>query len=192
MGAGNMNRAVFVDKDGTLVHDVPYNVEPSLVQLQEEAADGLKMLKDNGYLIIVITNQSGVARGYFEERDLLRVESQLKLLLKQDGIELDGFYYCPHHPEGIVREYALVCNCRKPKSGMILQAADDLDIDVAGSWMIGDILDDVEAGNMAGCKTILIDNNHETEWKLSAERQPTYRVRSIKEAARVILQPEPS
>jgi D-glycero-D-manno-heptose 1,7-bisphosphate phosphatase len=182
-----MNKAVFLDKDGTLIHDIPYNTDPSLIQLQAGAGRSLRRLKDGGYLLVLVSNQSGVAHGYFKEEALSGVEEKLQQELKKDGVQLDAVYFCPHHPDGIVKEYALSCACRKPKPGMLLRAAQKLNIDLSQSWMIGDILHDVEAGNQAGCNTILINNGNETEWKLNTYRQPTEIAESIPEAASIIL-----
>jgi histidinol-phosphate phosphatase family protein len=100
---------------------------------------------------------------------------------------MHDFYYCPHHPDGKVKLYARECECRKPKPGLLLRAARDWKIDLPSSWMIGDILDDVEAGRRAGCQTILLDNGHETEWRMDNVRQPHYRVKNIEQAAHIIL-----
>jgi D,D-heptose 1,7-bisphosphate phosphatase len=145
------------------------------------------MLCENGYKLIVVTNQSGVARGYFGEKELHDVEQKLKSLLKSFGIMLSAFYYCPHHPQGIIQEYAVNCDCRKPLPGMLVYAAEANNINLSASWMIGDILNDVEAGNRAGCKTILIDNGNETEWLTGEFRRPTIICHSINEAADCIL-----
>jgi D-glycero-D-manno-heptose 1,7-bisphosphate phosphatase len=182
-----MNKAIFLDKDGTLIPDIPYNVDPALIFLQEDAVEGLKTLSQNGYLLIIISNQAGVAKGYFSEDKLQGVHHRMKELFKQHELVLDGFYYCPHHTEGIVKEYVKDCNCRKPMPGMILQAAKDFDIDLSQSWMVGDILNDVEAGNRAGCKTVLIDNGNETEWVQGEYRTPDYTCKNINEAAGNIL-----
>lgn len=182
-----MNSAVFLDKDGTLIPDVPYNVDPELIVLQDNTIEGLKKLKAKGYLLIVISNQAGVARGLFKTEALDAVKEKLQQLMKSKGVELDGFYFCPHHPEGTIREYAVDCNCRKPKAGMFLRAAKDFDIDLSKSWMIGDILHDVEAGNSAGCKSILIDNGNETEWYMNEFRKPDYMANNINDAANHIL-----
>lgn len=179
-------RAVFLDKDGTLIEDVPYNVDPERIQLTQGAVEGLKLLHAAGYQLIVITNQSGVARGYFPESALFAVEERSRQLLAEIGVSLAGFYYCPHHPDGVVPELAITCSCRKPEPGMLLYAADKHDIDLQESWFIGDILNDVEAGRRAGCRTILIDNGNETEWQLSPERSPHYTVTDLTEAAQVI------
>jgi histidinol-phosphate phosphatase family protein len=103
------------------------------------------------------------------------------------GIYLDGFYYCPHHPNGIVPGYAAECECRKPRPGLLLKAANDMDIDLTSSWMIGDILNDVEAGTRAGCKTILINNDNETGWVSERTKVPEYKAKDLAEAARYIL-----
>ncbi len=181
-----MNRAIFLDKDGTLVENVPYNVDPSLIALSWQAGPGLQVFRQLGYKLIVVSNQSGVARGLFTESALAGVSRRLGELLAQYGVTLDGFYYCPHSPEGVVGRYAVSCTCRKPMPGMLLRAAREHDIDLARSWMIGDILHDIEAGQRAGCKTVLIDNGNETEWDVSALRQPHLVAPDLLEAAAVI------
>jgi len=181
------SRAVFLDKDGTLIHDVPYNVNPHLIKLTSGALQGLSELHLNGYRLIVVSNQSGVARGYFTEEALQPVHAELTRLLATRGIPLDGFFYCPHHPQGLVPRYRRRCLCRKPQPGLLVQAADRLGIDLHASWMIGDILDDVEAGRRAGCRTVLIDNGNETEWDASTDRIPNVLAADLAEAAERIL-----
>lgn len=183
-------QAVFLDKDGTLIEDVPYNVDPERIQLTRGAVEGLQVLSRVGYQLIVITNQSGVARGYFPEEALVAVEERLRQMLAEVGVQLAGFYYCPHHPDGVVQEFAIACSCRKPEPGLLLRAAAERGIDLRESWFIGDILNDVEAGRRAGCRTILIDNGNETEWQLSAGRSPHYTVANLAEAAQVITSSE--
>lgn len=141
-----LKKAIFIDKDGTLVPDIPYNVDPDLIQLQEGAVEGLKLLQQEGYLLIIISNQSGVGRGYFKEEALKSVRQKIETLLKEQNIYLDGFYYCPHYPQSSIEQYAMLCDCRKPEPGMLLKAAKDFGIDLSFSWMIGDILNDVQAG----------------------------------------------
>ncbi len=182
-----MNKAVFLDKDGTLILNKAYNVNPDYIALEENIKEGLKRLQAEGFKFIVITNQAGVAYGYFKEKELKGVQKEIERLLGKEGIPLDGFYYCPHHPEGKIKKYAISCSCRKPAPGMLVKAAMALDINLSQSWMIGDILDDVEAGNRAGCKTILIDNGHETEWEMAEKRIPDLIARSINDAAKLIL-----
>lgn len=182
-----MKKAIFLDKDGTLIHDIPYNVDTSLIRWNDGVFESLRLLKDRGYLLIVVSNQSGIAHGYFTEREMMIVMEKMYHDLVEAGARLDGFYFCPHHPDGVVADYAKVCHCRKPAPGMILQAADDFNIDLSQSWMIGDILNDIEAGNNAGCKTILINNGNETEWITTEERTPDFTVHNIKEAVEKIF-----
>jgi D-glycero-D-manno-heptose 1,7-bisphosphate phosphatase len=182
------DRAVFLDKDGTLVDDVPYNVDPDLVRLAPGAEEGLPALRDQGYRLFVVSNQSGVAHGLFPESALVAVERRLRELLGSLGVALDDFLYCPHHPDGRVRPYAIDCHCRKPASGLIRRASDTHRLDLARSWLIGDILDDVEAARRSGCQTILIDNGHETEWRAGTDREPHHKAADLAEAARVIAE----
>jgi len=179
--------AVFLDKDGTLIVDVPYNVAPEHIRLTHGAAEGLQALHAAGYLLIVVSNQSGVARGFFQEEALVAVEARVRALLGAAGVPLAGFYYCPHHPEGSVGRYAVSCRCRKPAPGMIEQAAREHGIDLTRSWLVGDILHDVEAGRRAGCRTVLLDVGHETAWDLTPDRVPHYTADDLTTAARVIL-----
>ncbi|GAB2692273.1 HAD family hydrolase [Mucilaginibacter koreensis] len=182
-----MNKAIFLDKDGTLIEDVPYNVNPELIKLKPNAIAGLKAMQDAGYDLIVVSNQAGVARGYFTEDALPAVWQKLTALVADAGIKFKAFYYCPNHPEGTVAPYNISCNFRKPMPGMLLQAAEEHQIDLHHSWMIGDILHDVEAGKRAGCKSILVDNGGETEWlKDSPYREPDFVVSDLQEAANVI------
>jgi D-glycero-D-manno-heptose 1,7-bisphosphate phosphatase len=180
------NQAVFLDKDGTLIEDVPYNVDPQQMRLTPGAGVGLQQLQQLGYQLIVISNQSGVARGYFAESALAAVATRLQQLLAPFNVSLAGFYYCPHHPDGTADRYAIACDCRKPAPGLIGQAAREHGLDLNHSWLIGDILNDVEAGRRAGCRTILINNGNETEWRLSAQRLPHFLSPNLAEAANVI------
>ncbi len=186
------SKAIFLDKDGTLIDDVPYNVDPARIVLAPGSREGLRLLHQMGYPLIVITNQSGVARGYFSESALSAVEQRLRELLAEISVPLAGFYYCPHHPGGVVPNYAIECDCRKPQPGLLTTAARELGICLSQSWFVGDILNDVEAGRAAGCRTILIDNGNETEWELSRQRLPHHIVTDLTEAARVIMAIETS
>jgi len=183
---GSGIRAVFIDKDGTLIKDVPYNVDPSLIVFEDGAADALRILKKNNFLLFVVSNQPGIAKGFFSIRDLEIVYTAIQQKLSQSNVQLDAFYYCPHFEEGAVQQFVIDCDCRKPKPGLLLTAAKDFDIDLRQSWMIGDILDDIEAGNTAGCKTILLDNGNETEWQMDEKRTPAFKVMSLTEAAQII------
>ena len=116
-------RAVFLDKDGTLIEDVPYNVDPALMRFLPGTAEGLRAIHAAGFRLIVVSNQSGVARGYFPETALAAVEARLRAMFAEAGVPLAGFYYCPHHPDGSVDRYAVRCHCRKPSAGMVERAA---------------------------------------------------------------------
>ena len=179
-----MSPAIFLDKDGTLIEDVPYNVDPARMTLALGAREGCAALHEAGYRLVVVTNQSGVARGLFAEDALAAVETRLRAML---GVPLAGVFHCPHHPDGTVPRYAVDCACRKPLPGLLRHAAIRLDIDLAQSWMIGDILNDVEAGRRAGCRTVLIDNGNETEWVGGALRTPDHKAADLAEAAIAIL-----
>jgi D,D-heptose 1,7-bisphosphate phosphatase len=182
-----MNKAIFIDKDGTLIDNVPFNINPEFISLAKYVVEGLHLLSSANYLFIVISNQSGVALGFFKEADLQNVNNKIDELLAPENISIAAYYYCPHHPSAKIPEYAIDCACRKPSPGMLVQAAKDFDIDLSQSWMIGDILNDVEAGNIAGCHTILVNNGNETEWLLNAKRKPHFIVEHFKAAAEEIL-----
>ncbi len=181
------SKAVFFDKDGTLVEDIPYDIDPDRIRLMPNALEALRLLQDHGYQLIVVTNQSGIARGFFGEYELHEVRKRICELLSPAGVALTDFYYCPHHPEGKIAKYAVNCFCRKPQPGLLYRAALEHDIRLADSWLVGDILHDVEAGNRAGCKTVLINNHHETEWDLNTMRRPRFTVKNLESAARSIL-----
>jgi histidinol-phosphate phosphatase family protein len=183
-----MKKAIFLDKDGTLIKDVPYNVNPALIQLEPFAAEALQLLQQNGYRLIVVSNQPGIAFSYFSPSALRRAYRYLQTLLQQQGVLLQAFYYCPHHEKGTVATYSKKCYCRKPQPGLLLKAAAELDIDLQSSWMIGDILNDVEAGNRAGCNTILLNNGNETEWLMNDSRRPTHICSDLKMAADFIVE----
>lgn len=162
------SKAVLIDKDGTLIENRPFDWGGDNLRMLPGSVEGLRLLHIAGYALIVVTNQGGIAHGWFTEEAITNVEITLRIHLAAAGIPLSGFYYCPHHPQGTVPRYRTHCACRKPKLGMLMQAACELRIDLAQSWMMGDILHDVEAGRWAGCQTVLLTNGNETEWEMSA------------------------
>ncbi|GAB2523987.1 D-glycero-alpha-D-manno-heptose-1,7-bisphosphate 7-phosphatase [Spirosoma aerophilum] len=182
-----MNKAIFLDKDGTLIPDIPYNVNPSQITLYPDTGTSLARLRAFGFKLFIISNQSGVAQGLFPEYKLSKVWDRLTQLLSPFGAEPDGVYYCPHYPGGVMPAYSQACSCRKPQPGLLLRAAQEHTIDLSRSWMVGDILNDVEAGNRAGCRTVLIDRGNETEWFINTYRLPTARANSLMEATDYIL-----
>jgi histidinol-phosphate phosphatase family protein len=179
--------AVLLDQYGTLIENIPYKPDPSMVRLTEGALVGLKRLQAAGYKLIVVSNQSGVARGQVREEELVPIQKRLVQLLKKGGVEVAGFYYCPHLPDAPVRQYAQRCFCRKPSPGLLFQAAREHNLNLAASWSVGDLLNDIEAGRRADCRTVLLDNGNETEWELSPLRRPHFTVSNLSEAAEVIL-----
>lgn len=149
-----MKRAAFLDRDATLIVDVPYLSNPDDVQLMPGAGNALARLRDAGYLLVLITNQSGVGRGYFSLHDVHAQHARLAKLLDNVDVKLSAIKVCPHHPDD-------GCDCRKPSPKMINDAALELGIDLASSVMIGDKLLDVQAGRAAGCATILVGEKRE-------------------------------
>jgi D-glycero-D-manno-heptose 1,7-bisphosphate phosphatase len=176
---------VFVDKDGTLVEDVPYNVDPARLRFTPSALDGLRALADGGFSIIVVTNQPGLATGRFSRREFAALESALcRRVREESGVEIAAIYCCPHAPRPGGR---IGCLCRKPAPGLLRQAARAHRLDLGQCWIVGDILDDVEAGHRVGCRAVLLDVGNETEWKLSPIRTPDRRCANLGEAAEFIL-----
>ncbi len=180
------NKAIFLDRDDTLIEDLDYINHPDQVKLLDGVAKALIELKAMGYKLIVASNQSGVARGIVSEQALGKIHDRLKQLLAEKGAQLDRIYYCPYHPDGVITKYRKESNWRKPNPGMLLAAADEMDIDLSQSWMIGNSSHDVEAGSQAGCKTILTNHpSHYKQHKLG-ELNPDYRAVNIKEAVNII------
>jgi D-glycero-D-manno-heptose 1,7-bisphosphate phosphatase len=148
--------AVFLDRDGTIIEEVYYLACPSQVRLLPGAAEAIRDLNHAGFMVIVVTNQAGVARGYFPESRVAEVHSYLAARLADAGAKVDAFYYCPHHERDGIGGYRIACDCRKPRPGMLLRAAREHQLDLAESWMIGDKPSDVSAGSAAGCRSILV------------------------------------
>ncbi|GAA3080027.1 hypothetical protein GCM10020000_77330 [Streptomyces olivoverticillatus] len=145
--------AVFLDRDGTVTEPRHYPSRPADLVLQPGVGPALRRLQDQGRRLVLVTNQSGLARGLFSLRTLDAMHRHLRAMLQAHGVRLDGIYVCPHHPDGTVDGLSFRCACRKPEPGLLLGAAEELDIDLAASWMVGDFRSDVEAGRLAGCRT---------------------------------------
>lgn len=177
--------AVFLDKDGTLIVDVPYNADPARIVFTPGAPQALRRLAGAGFLLVVVTNQAGLASGRLSRHDYAAMRRALEARVQAEaGVALDGWYTCPHSPgpDGLPR-----CLCRKPAAGLLRQARSVHGIDLARSWMVGDILDDVEAGRRAGCRTVLLDVGNETVWRRSPLREPDHRCTTLAEAAEHIV-----
>lgn len=158
------NKAVFLDRDG-VINEIVYHKEQGIldspantdeIHLLPEVGKAINKFKNLGYKVIIISNQPGIAKNKFTIESLEKMKQKVRDELKKQDASIDAEYYCLHHPEGKNPNYTMLCDCRKPKPGMILQAAEDHDIDLSKSWMIGDGVTDIQAGQAAGCKTILI------------------------------------
>jgi D-glycero-D-manno-heptose 1,7-bisphosphate phosphatase len=153
---GPLKAAVFLDRDGTIIEDADYLVRPDQARLIPGAAAALRRLNDLRIPVVIVTNQSAVARGMATESDVAAVNDRLRVLLAASGAHVDGIYYCPHHPDIGEPPYRRACDCRKPRPGLLQQAARELGLDLAASAMIGDNLRDLEAGAAAGCATLML------------------------------------
>jgi len=161
-----MNKAIFLDRDG-VINEIIYHEETGIIDtpftieqftLIPGAGEGLKALNQTGFKVILVSNQPGIAKDHYSLDTFEAIRSKMKDELEKAGAHLDAEYYCLHHPDAKNIKYKANCNCRKPKSGMLLKAAKDKDIDLNNSWMVGDSIADIKAGKNAGCKTVLIGN----------------------------------
>jgi D,D-heptose 1,7-bisphosphate phosphatase len=152
--------AVFLDRDGTLIEEVGYLDRIERLELFPWSLEAVRLLNRAGFRVVVITNQAGVARGYFGEDFVRRTHQHLDGLVRASGGEVAGYYYCPHHPDADVEEYRRTCECRKPSPGLLLRAAREHDLDLARSFAVGDRWTDVEAGARAGARTVHVRSGY--------------------------------
>jgi D-glycero-D-manno-heptose 1,7-bisphosphate phosphatase len=152
--------AVFLDRDGVVIEEVSYLSSMSHLALFPWSADSIRALNRAGLPVVVVTNQSGIARGLFEARFVDEVHREISARLAIGGARIDAYYYCPHHPDGSVAGYARDCDCRKPKPGLIDRAARDLNLDTARSFVVGDKWSDVELAHAAGARGVLVRTGH--------------------------------
>ncbi|MDX6614073.1 MAG: D-glycero-D-manno-heptose 1,7-bisphosphate phosphatase [Blastocatellia bacterium] len=170
----NMNKAVFIDRDGTISEEVGYVNHPTRFRLLPHSAEAIRTLNQEGWLAILVTNQAGVARGYFSEDLIHEVHERLVSELEQEGARLDGIYYCPHHPTVGEPPYRLDCDCRKPKPGLINRAAAELDIKLDESWMVGDRFGDVQLARNAGVNSAFVLTGYgRGEWEHQRRAWPS-------------------
>jgi D,D-heptose 1,7-bisphosphate phosphatase len=181
------HKAIFFDCDGTLIEDPGYINHPDQVKVLPGVTEALAELRAMGYKLVVVSNQSGVARGIVTEKALGQIHDRLQQLLAEKNASVDRIYYCPYHPDGVIEKYHKESNDRKPAPGMLLTAAAEMDIDLNQSWMIGNGDRDVEAGLQAGCKTILINYSAHKPLEPPVSR-PNYRAVNMKEAVNIIKQ----
>lgn len=172
-------KAVFLDRDGTIARDVPYCSTPDDFNLLPTAAEAIRLLNKSNFKVVVITNQSGIGRGYFTEETLSRIHEKMEHELKQQGARVDAIYYCPHHPDD-------GCDCRKPKTALFRQAAEELDINIGNSYVVGDMPGDIDAGKALGCRTVLVTTGPGKRDGIS--NPPDYIARDLLEAAQWIVE----
>ena len=189
-------KAALLDRDG-VINEMVYYPEHGLVdspfvpaqfELVEGIGEALRGLKAAGFKLVVVSNQPGVAKKHFTMETFRRMQGKMHSLLAAESIELDGEYYCFHHPRAKVARYRVDCDCRKPKTGLLLKAADELGLDLVDSVMIGDGISDVVAGRRAGCRTVLVSNLNSVVSSLLAERgvEPDYVARDVTELADIV------
>jgi D-glycero-D-manno-heptose 1,7-bisphosphate phosphatase len=155
-----MRPAVFLDRDGTVIEDVDYLSRFDQMTLFPWTVDALRLLARAGFLTVVVTNQSAVARGIVTEDFIVATHDELNRRLGAGGARIDAFYFCPHHPDAVIEKYRMVCRCRKPQPGMIEDATRDLEVDLSRSWMIGDRWIDVATGSAGGVRSLLVRTGH--------------------------------
>ncbi len=187
-----MNRAVFLDRDGTVNVEVGYLNALDQLQLISGAGTAIRKLNEAGLKVVLVTNQSGVARGYFPESFVHRTHALLEKMLGEEGARLDGIYYCPHHPKAGNTRYTMECDCRKPRTGLIDQAARELALDVKNSYVVGDKWSDIELGQRAGTHTVLVRTGyaHDDPENVRPSRvnEPDFTAHTILEAVDWIIE----
>ncbi len=185
------NRALFLDRDGTIIVETNYLSSVRDLRLIRGTARALNRDRRAGFKIVIISNQAGVAKGYFTEREVMTVNKELLKRLKRGGVTVDGVYYCPHHPEGVNPAYTRKCECRKPGIELLKRAARSLNLDLGKSYLIGDRSSDIEAGKNAGCHTVLVRTGYgNAELKKMQECRevlPDSTAGNIGEAVEIIL-----
>lgn len=189
-----MNIAVFMDRDGVLIEDVHLLINPGDIRVLEGVPQALRDLKDAGFKLIVISNQTVVARGLITEQEVYAINAKMEHFLQQaGGPHFDGFYFCPHHPNATLPVYRIDCACRKPRPGLLLRAAREHKLILSTSFAVGDRITDIIAGARAGCRTVLVQTGKhqappiETTEPLDESVQPNHVCADLKAAAEWIL-----
>lgn len=191
-GGSNLRPAIFLDRDGTVTDEVGYINHISRAKVYPFAAEAVRMLKSTGLPVIIVTNQSGVGRGYFTEEIVGQVHSMVQDTLQAAGTSIDAFYHCPHHPGAVVEKYRRECRCRKPGTGMPEEAAEKFGIDLSRSYVVGDTYRDMKMGFAIGARTIMLMTGYgrgEYEYRRGEwSRMPDLMAENLLEAAKLILQ----
>ncbi len=184
------SKAVFLDRDGVITKEPPYYAHKiDQLELIPKSAEAIRLLNESGFKVIVVSNQSGVARGYYQERDIKIYNRAMKKKLEEKNAYIDAIYYCPHYSEATIEKYKIDCECRKPKPGMLRQAEKDLNLNLKRSFLIGDKISDIEAGYRAGCKTILVltgQGNYELKKISKMNIKPNYILKDLYTAVQTI------
>jgi len=179
--------AVFLDRDGTINEEVGYLDRMDKLRLLPGAGEAVRLINDSGMKVVVITNQSGIGRGLFDEAFVREVHAEMSRMLGEEGAAIDGYYFCPHHPTEGIGKYRQSCSCRKPAPGLLLQAAAELAIDLSRSYMVGDMPKDVEAGQRAGAGGVLVRTGYGNTVELGPVK-PDYIAPDVLTAVRWILE----
>lgn len=158
-----MKKAILLDRDGTINVEKDYLHKIEDFEFEKNVVEALKIFSSLGYTMAVVTNQSGIARGYYTEDDLQKLNEYIKKELEKHGVIIEKFYYCPHHPENGIGKYKIDCICRKPNTGMLDEAIKEFDIDRTNSFMVGDTIADIDAGSRAGLTPVLVKTGHGME-----------------------------
>jgi len=161
-----MNKVVFLDRDGTINVDKAYLYQVEDFEYMPDVIEGLKELQTAGFLLIIVTNQSGIGRGFYTEEDYRKLDRWMKEDLEKKGVHIAASYYCPHHPQAMITKYRMECDCRKPCTGMFIKAIADWNIDLSESYAIGDHLRDVAICQNTACRGIVIEAKHKDENEL--------------------------
>ena len=178
-----MNRAVFLDRDGVIIEEsfeycAPHRLDQ--MKLISKSVDAIKLLNDNGFLIVIVTNQAGVSKGYFKRDNVMSFNNEMEKELRKKGAKIDAIYYCPHAEDD-------GCDCRKPRPGMLKKAEEALDIDLKQSFIVGDRISDIEAGKSVGCKAILVLTGYGTEESKNSSIKHDFVANNLHDAAKYIV-----
>ncbi|HXG56286.1 MAG TPA: HAD family hydrolase [Vicinamibacterales bacterium] len=184
-----MRRAVFLDRDGTLIEEANYLSEIRSLTFFPYTIDAVRLLNQSGFAVVVVTNQAGIARGIVKEAFVAEAHAVLDARLAVGGARIDGYYYCPHHPDGSIAAFRKDCDCRKPRPGQLRQAAADLDLDLAGSFVVGDRWSDVDAGDAVGARGVLVRTGHGRQSESENRASATVTDNLIAAVAWILRQP---